>query len=100
MKVPAIICKKCGDLIFSRAQHDYRTCSCGSCSIDGGFEPCHGMSGNHKDIKLARYCIPTGVTKAILYNDWNRRIDKYGLIKNFKQRKSKKINENKKRISE
>ena len=34
----AIICKECDDFIFSRHRHDFVTCSCGACSVDGGQE--------------------------------------------------------------
>ena len=32
----AIRCKNCGDVIESKHVHDFVTCSCGSCSVDGG----------------------------------------------------------------
>ena len=32
----AIQCRHCGDVIESKSTHDYVTCSCGSCSVDGG----------------------------------------------------------------
>ena len=32
----AIQCKKCGDIIESVHAHDFKTCSCGACSVDGG----------------------------------------------------------------
>lgn len=31
-------CKVCGDVIESKTEHDFRTCSCGVCSVDGGLE--------------------------------------------------------------
>lgn len=31
-----IKCIKCGDVIKSVYQHDFKTCSCGACSVDGG----------------------------------------------------------------
>ena len=34
----AIQCRHCGDVIESNAKHDFVTCSCGSCSVDGGHE--------------------------------------------------------------
>ena len=34
----AIQCKKCGDVIESVSVHDFKTCSCGACSVDGGHE--------------------------------------------------------------
>lgn len=32
----AIQCKNCGDIIESVSIHDFKTCSCGACSVDGG----------------------------------------------------------------
>ena len=29
-------CLRCKDKIFSASQHDYRTCTCGKVSVDGG----------------------------------------------------------------
>lgn len=29
-------CLKCGDVIESKYQHDFVTCSCGNLSVDGG----------------------------------------------------------------
>ena len=34
----AIKCKHCGDVIESTHLHDFVTCSCGCCSVDGGLE--------------------------------------------------------------
>lgn len=31
-----IRCKLCGDVIESKHTHDYVTCSCKSCAVDGG----------------------------------------------------------------
>ena len=31
-------CKKCGDIIESTSVHDFKTCSCGACSVDGGHD--------------------------------------------------------------
>lgn len=31
-----IKCKHCGDIMESISVHDFKTCSCGSCSVDGG----------------------------------------------------------------
>ena len=31
-----IRCKSCGDIIESKYTHDYVTCNCGRCSVDGG----------------------------------------------------------------
>ena len=34
----AIGCKHCGDVIESRSAHDFNSCSCGACAVDGGLE--------------------------------------------------------------
>jgi len=34
----AIQRKKCGDIIESVSVHDFKTCSCGACSVDGGHD--------------------------------------------------------------
>ncbi len=32
----SIKCKKCGDVIESKSTNDYKRCSCGAVSVDGG----------------------------------------------------------------
>ena len=34
----SIQCKYCSDIIESKTVHDFVTCSCGRCSVDGGKE--------------------------------------------------------------
>lgn len=34
----AIRCNRCGDEIESMGTHQFVTCSCGACSVDGGHE--------------------------------------------------------------
>lgn len=34
----SIQCKYCGEIIESKTVHDFVTCSCGKCSVDGGKE--------------------------------------------------------------
>lgn len=36
LKRNAIRCKLCGDVIESKYRHDFVTCSCGACFVDGG----------------------------------------------------------------
>lgn len=33
-----IQCKVCGEVIESKSVYDFKACSCGSCSVDGGLE--------------------------------------------------------------
>lgn len=80
-KVNASICPNCWDLIFSRACHDFHHCSCKEIFIDGGFDYVRG--GWNKEF-------PYSVTYEIeqskdeLFKDYNLRIDKYGIIKDWK----------------
>ena len=34
----AIQCKLCGDIIESTDRHQYVTCKCGACTVDGGHD--------------------------------------------------------------
>jgi len=77
--VKCIQCKECGDIIYSRARHDYRQCSCCAVNIDGGFDYTHiGWVSGKPPIIIMRYI---NVTKEELYNDWNRQVGKFGVIK-------------------
>lgn len=79
MKISAIKCKKCGDVIYSRAAHDFRSCSCGTISIDGGFGYSKVTFKNIDD--FCNINLYLNVTLRELYDDWNRNKSKYGLIK-------------------
>ena len=43
-------CKKCGTILESRSVHDFKTCSCGAMSVDGGHEYIRRL-GNPDDIE-------------------------------------------------
>ena len=74
MKLWAIKCVYCHDIIFSRARHDFRVCSCDATFIDGGFDYTrYGGDGALVEIEL-------DATKKQLYDDWNTRTDKFGII--------------------
>lgn len=78
MKVAAIKCPNCKDIIFSRAHYDYHSCTCGETSIDGGFDYCRIAA---KDVsKIKAFQLEVNATKKELYNDWNLRKNKYGVI--------------------
>lgn len=79
MKVYYIKCPKCGDKIYSRARHDYRACGCNSVFVDGGFD--YMRCGALPHLKLEQGCIDLDVTEEELYDDWNKNINKYGIIK-------------------
>ncbi len=81
MKINAIKCPSCGDIIYSRARHDMRWCNCGEVAIDGGFDY---AKVSYTTSSPERVEIEVNATKAELYSDWNNRIDDYGLIKKTK----------------
>lgn len=75
MEVNGVKCKECGDIVYSRARHDFRTCSCGKTFVDGGFDYLR-YGGEVEEVGK----IPIYVTKEELFNDWSKGIDMYGLI--------------------
>jgi hypothetical protein len=81
--VSAIKCNKCKDTIYSRARHDFRSCTCGAVAIDGGrdYTKVSGSEFTSLDLDLGE------LTAAQLYQDWNKRIDKLGLIKEKRKKK-------------
>ena len=86
--VSALECPRCRVFIFSRARHDYRSCPCGEISVDGGFDYFKvGFRGGTLP-RVVKKMVPA--TKQQLFDDWNERIDKFGVIETK--------HENKKRI--
>lgn len=79
MKISAVKCLGCGDVIYSRATHDFHYCSCGKTFVDGGFD--YLRVGFSEGVKYEVVEIEVDITKDDLYNDWNKQIDKYGTIK-------------------
>ena len=45
-----IMCRKCGEIIESKHRHDYQTCKCGACSVDGGHDYLRRCFKNRDDI--------------------------------------------------
>ena len=81
MKISAVICKACGDTIFSRAHHDFHYCSCGKTFVDGGFD--YIRYGFDPSIGRPDWVeIEVEATETELCQDWNYRTDKFGTIKN------------------
>jgi hypothetical protein len=84
MVISGIKCLKCGDIIYSRSHHDFHWCSCKSCAVDGGFDYLK-ITGNKEDWELKQINILENKTddevKKLLFNDWNKRKNKYGTIK-------------------
>ena len=72
----AVKCPKCGEIIYSRAHHDFHYCSCKTCFVDGGFD--YFRYSGPADSEL--YVVTLRTTKKRLYDDWNLSKDKYGCI--------------------
>jgi len=81
MRVNAIQCPKCKDIIYSRARHDFRGCTCGEVYVDGGFDYMRVGFKKKSPRHVKKYI---KATKDALYSDWNYSKDKFGLIKGKK----------------
>ena len=78
MKITANECPNCFNVLYSRAQHDFRTCGCGDTSVDGG----PGIARVVYKDKLPKSIeIDVDVTEQQLYDDWDYKKDKYGIVK-------------------
>jgi hypothetical protein len=78
MKLKAVHCLSCDDVIYSRAQHDFRKCSCGCVNVNGGREYFkHGAIPNAEFHILE---VDVDVSLDALYEDWNDMTDNYGIV--------------------
>lgn len=77
VEVAAQVCSLCHYTIFSRARHDYRFCQCGEIGIDGGFDY---RKGSWKTTPGWDITLVIPASRRELYDDWNTRADKFGLI--------------------
>jgi hypothetical protein len=76
MKINGILNRETGEIIFSRTVHDFRSDKSGKLHIDGGFE--YLKYGFYPNAEFDVVEFDLDVTKKELYDDWNKRIDKYG----------------------
>lgn len=54
-------CRKCGDFLESLSVHDFKTCSCGAISIDGGLKYLRRLAKDFNDIEdLSQVVNPWG----------------------------------------
>ena len=78
MKLKAIHCLGCDDIVYSRAQHDFRECSCGCVYVDGGFN--YFKYGALPGAEFNAIEVDIDVTLETLYEDWNKMTDSYGVV--------------------
>lgn len=64
-----IFCKHCKNIIYSRSRHDYRSCDCGKCAIDGGFDYSR-LIGNEEDY-IVLEINKDKLLEFMLHCDWN-----------------------------
>lgn len=92
----AIQCQDCGDVIISRAHHDFNSCSCDSTDgskgiyIDGNsIMSTEDTTSNTKSYyiriggnpdRMTRFHVTLPFTPGEIYQDWNRRINKLAKI--------------------
>ncbi len=77
MKLKAIHCLNCNDIIYSRARQDFRYCSCGSVFVDGGRQ--YFKYGCVPDAEFKTTEIDVDISLDELYDDWNQMCDNYGV---------------------
>ena len=86
LEVPALKCPCCESVVFSRANHDFRSCPCGAVSVDAGFSGYGGRiawDGARVPEMPERFSLTLdeGVTQQVLYDDWNHGRNEYGIIR-------------------
>ena len=62
----------------SRAGHDFHYCHCGATAVDGGLDYLRFLSNDINAVKVVK--VEIKATPKKLYDDWNRRKDKFGWI--------------------
>jgi len=87
MKINAVMCSTCNQVIYSRARHDFCTCDCGDTSVDGGF---NYQSVSFKNSSPRPVIIEVKATRKQLFDDWTKRIDKFGKGGTICKRRSRK----------
>ena len=78
IKMSALKCLVCGDIVYSRANHDCHFCTCGAVMVDGG--PGYSRAAGYPQDMIA-VTIKIKTTIEELWEDWADQIDKFGLIK-------------------
>lgn len=76
-KVDVAECYYCHDIIFSRARHDMRFCTCKHTYVDGGLEYFKVGWTGRRPYTFSLFILEN---KRQLYDDWNTMADKLGLM--------------------
>lgn len=76
-KIDVAECYYCHDIIYSRARHDMRFCTCGQTYVDGGLEYFKVGWYGRKPYMFFLFIMEN---KRQLYDDWNTMTNKLGLM--------------------
>lgn len=77
-EVTGLVCPECKCFVYSRAHHDFRSCSCGAVSVDGGFDYFRASMAEGVNPEVVKRDV--SATRGELYRDWNTGADKFGLV--------------------
>lgn len=100
IKVSAIKCLACGDIVYSRANHDFHRCTCGLVFVDGGnwqmgvdedptkenilcgYHRVGGEQHNLERVEVTLFGFDSFEEASFgLYHDWNTKEGHFGHIK-------------------
>lgn len=81
MKVQTMMCPGCGDILYTRDEFDYRSCTCGD-SYVSNFHRYGGNAVHNGEMEI-------DATQEDLRKDWMSWGDKFGLIKGNNLKESK-----------
>tara|TARA_R110000824_G_scaffold8737_3_gene39549 strand:- start:14158 stop:14436 length:279 start_codon:yes stop_codon:yes gene_type:complete len=79
MKVRAIKCQNCKDAVYSRAEEDYRECTCAFVNTCGGQTFTKFDAAPGADYKIVS--LEISATSEEIYMDWLDMHDRYGVVK-------------------
>lgn len=79
MRIKAIKCNTCNNIVYSRAEGDYRECPCGGVGAFGG--QAYAKYNAPAASPHEKIIISLDIRSDDLYNDWKEMVDCYGLIK-------------------
>lgn len=85
MKITGLRNNKTGEVIYSRAHHDYHSDKSGEIFVDGGFE--YLRCGWKEGADFSTVQFELDVDKKTLYDDWNQNKNKYGSLSKYKIKK-------------
>jgi hypothetical protein len=78
VKILGLRNNKTGEVIYSRANHDFHSDTTNEIFVDGGFDYFRCLYNENANFSKVEFDL--NVTKQELYEDWNSMKDKYGRL--------------------